>query len=353
MMHEFWNAQWRWPRNPQGRIFLARAVCQVGTALFGEDWEDSDPGAQIILPLPPFSSGMKRGHFPKPNDAHLEMRTANSGWANTRVLALLQKVHPGYELRMGPSPIPPSLMNLTSNPPAPYFTKEEWELADAENNKEIKEDPARRSLKRAWAAINKITDWATEGDLQTFVRPPDELDLFPLRPDWWSAVNLNNVFTTCQMDPTKPLSIYCAGDKFGWIFVDRVGFLACLQALSGAGPGSIEEAEARPTDRNPYLSAFEAGMERGMGSAREQLANRPAHEAPSSPTEPKDCISWLATVMAASPLSRTRTKSDLFAEGQARFPDLSKRAFDRTYADAAEAADAKAWLKGGRPEKKS
>lgn len=340
MRHEFWNSQWKWPRNAPGRIFLARALCQVGATMFGDEWQDSDPGASIILDLPPYSEGLKR-YSTKAGEP--ELRTAVSGWANTRVFALLQKINPGYELRMGPSPIPPSLTSLTRNPPSPYFTKEEWELAEVENKKEIKIDPARRSLKRSWAAINKFTDWATEGNFETYVRPHEELDMAKLRPDWWSAVNLNNVFTTCQMDPTRPLSIYCAGDKFGWIFVDKDGFLSCLRSLAGTAP---ERAEGRPVGGNPYLAAFEAGLTQGAGAPD---LSRPANEALASP--PGDCLSWLTTVMSASPLVRTHTKLVLHAEGQARFPGLSKREFDREYAAAVKAANAEGWRKGGAPRK--
>jgi hypothetical protein len=49
-MNTFWQKPERWPRDPDGFVFLARAVLAIGRAKFGTDWAPSDylAGAEAI-----------------------------------------------------------------------------------------------------------------------------------------------------------------------------------------------------------------------------------------------------------------------------------------------------------------
>jgi hypothetical protein len=39
---DFWNAPYRWPRDPFGYIFLARAFNEVGKVIFQDDWTGNE-----------------------------------------------------------------------------------------------------------------------------------------------------------------------------------------------------------------------------------------------------------------------------------------------------------------------
>ena len=48
----FWLQHQRWPRDPVGYIYLARAVNQIGKATYENDWSEADPGTELPGLLP-------------------------------------------------------------------------------------------------------------------------------------------------------------------------------------------------------------------------------------------------------------------------------------------------------------
>ena len=60
-----------------------------------------------------------------------------------------------------------------------------------------------------------------------------------------------------------------------------------------------------------------------------------------------ECKRWLSSEMRASP-DRPRPKSQVLAEAKKRFPNLSKRGFNRAWGDAINETGAEKWSKAGR-----
>ena len=64
-----------------------------------------------------------------------------------------------------------------------------------------------------------------------------------------------------------------------------------------------------------------------------------------------DCRKYLTCLMSKSPKRRLGTKDEIFADASVKYPGLSRRAFDRAWADAVIANRAHAWSRAGAPQK--
>lgn len=65
------------------------------------------------------------------------------------------------------------------------------------------------------------------------------------------------------------------------------------------------------------------------------------------------CESWLVRLVREHPAGRANSKSQLFEEATQRWPDLSRRGFERAWSSATADEEAAAWRTGGRPRKTS
>jgi hypothetical protein len=72
----------------------------------------------------------------------------------------------------------------------------------------------------------------------------------------------------------------------------------------------------------------------------------PASSPPTTVAAQTECRRWLSSEMRASP-ARPRPKSQVLAEAKKRFPNLSKRSFDRAWTAAITETGAEKWSKAG------
>jgi len=63
-----------------------------------------------------------------------------------------------------------------------------------------------------------------------------------------------------------------------------------------------------------------------------------------------DCRKYLICLMLKSPKRRPASKDRIFADASVKHPGLSRRAFDRSWADAVIATGAHAWSRAGAPK---
>jgi hypothetical protein len=49
---EFWARPHTWPHDPHGYVFLARAIEEVGRAMFGQDWTGKEVTTEVVRGLP-------------------------------------------------------------------------------------------------------------------------------------------------------------------------------------------------------------------------------------------------------------------------------------------------------------
>ena len=80
---------------------------------------------------------------------------------------------------------------------------------------------------------------------------------------------------------------------------------------------------------------------------RHWLGAEPASRPLTTVAKQTECKRWLSSEMRASP-DRPRPKSQVLAEAKKRFPNLSKRGFDRAWGDAISETGAEKWSKAGR-----
>lgn len=76
-------------------------------------------------------------------------------------------------------------------------------------------------------------------------------------------------------------------------------------------------------------------------------------QAKSTAKRQSDCRSWLRHQITASPSERPKAKAHYFTEALSKFPNLTKRQFERAWTAAVEDSGATAWSKAGRPAQKS
>lgn len=49
---DFWRDPSRWPRDTASHVFLARAVHEMGKALFSAEWTGGEPCVELMQSLP-------------------------------------------------------------------------------------------------------------------------------------------------------------------------------------------------------------------------------------------------------------------------------------------------------------
>src|SRR5262245_45799586 len=88
---EFWARPHVWPRDPRGYVFLARAVEEIGRAMFGRDWTGKEVTPELIRSLP----------------HQWQAIPADASYAREILMRL-----PGYAKQLPiPATLPPSLNN--------------------------------------------------------------------------------------------------------------------------------------------------------------------------------------------------------------------------------------------------
>ena len=113
---EFWARPHTWPRDPHGYVFLARAVEEIGRAMFGEEWTGKEVTTEHVRSLPYQAQGT----------------VGDASYAHDVLMKL-----PKHSKQL-PSPktvLPPSLNSVLSRPAGlalfqvDSFTTEQWSAA--------------------------------------------------------------------------------------------------------------------------------------------------------------------------------------------------------------------------------
>jgi hypothetical protein len=189
----FWANPSRWPVDPEGHIFLTRAVAQIGPALHSEKWTGREPATERVdAPPVVFSRGdCLIGEF-----AH-------------RLLVL----------------------NLPERFPRSAFTREDFykgratftadEWSAARNIWQAQHDEAKEARERFAAVMTEIARQCAKGTLQSAVRPYLGGQITALDPNWWMTERLEPRFTFCQINPREPFGSGVAGNLYCWIFLTR------------------------------------------------------------------------------------------------------------------------------------
>jgi hypothetical protein len=216
----FWAEPYRWPQDPAGYVFLARAVEAIGRARFGEEWAGKEVTTQFVQPLPSreTASASDRVH------AHQILMRHHPEYVRMRELEAAE-----LRARDGKSgstaSLPPSLNRLA--PPlvaeipsyvrAKGWSAEWWSAAQAAVRRE--QEAQLPLVQRLGTVQHEIVRGCESGELVSAIRAKagGKMEIVPRR--WWNTESWRNRFVMCQLKPSEPFGLGCTGEKYCWIFL--------------------------------------------------------------------------------------------------------------------------------------
>jgi hypothetical protein len=247
MALDFWARPDAWPLDPDGYVFLARAVEEIGRAMFGQDWTGKEVTTEHVRSLPDQAQGT----------------VGDASYAHDVLMKL-----PKYskQLPSAKTVLPPSLNSVLSRPAGlalfqvDSFTTEQWSAAQAAVRRQQKERaPALQRLSQVQLNIVKRCE---SGELISAIRSRAGGDMREVPRDWWNTESWHNRFTMCQLNPEQPFGIGVAGDNYCWIFFTRESLDKYLQKVSPPATAGQEKAAvaelARVLKANRNLTRGEA-----------------------------------------------------------------------------------------------
>ena len=140
---EFWTQQYRWPRDTEGYVFLARAVHQVGKHLFGDKWHGDEPA----------------GRAGRPVEEEIQEWASNRGFAGILITADLKAASESERLR------------------------------------------------RSHTVQQTIAEWCARGALKGALRPYHGGELVSLNPAAWNTEFFWSRFNECRMHGDDPFNM--------------------------------------------------------------------------------------------------------------------------------------------------
>lgn len=184
---DFWASESKWPHDPAGYIFFARAVHAIGPAMFGDQWSGDEPTNKHVKLLPEYAA---RARLARHSEAYDVLRR--------------------HRPELAPEPV-----KRWQAPPSYDFTREQWDAARALVQTE------HERVGRFWRVREEIARACEAGRLKTVLRPVRGGDMTEVSAASWNTDNLGPRFTCCQMHPLHPFSTGFAGEGFCWIFVEK------------------------------------------------------------------------------------------------------------------------------------
>jgi hypothetical protein len=194
MMQSFWKSQARWPNDPAGYVFLARAIDLIGKA-FVEGWTGKEFATiELSNQIPPHRP---RVGFPRQT---------------------------------------PEIEALTAR----FRTSKEPQEANAPLPNQV------RFVRDRAAEARQTTALLCESQaLRTFGRPVEGGSLHAIDPRWWRTERLEPRFTWCQLNPNDPFGYAIGGDRFWLIFVEKDS----LETVIANHAASLRAEEGQPKKR--------------------------------------------------------------------------------------------------------
>jgi hypothetical protein len=203
----FWRDPSRWPRDTASHVFLARAVHEMGKALFRAEWTGGESCVELMQSIPVEGSGRRQ-----------------------------------------------------------HSVKKLW----AEIHSTITQDCKDKgpALERFSKVQEQIIQLAESEELITALRATAGGDPIAIPRSWWNSERLSVRFDYCQMNPNRPFDSGIAGADYCWIFVTRESLRQCLAALAPQ-PGSAAEALGPESASKAVTPKKSPGRKKGDGSFAE------------------------------------------------------------------------------------
>ena len=193
----FWLQGQPWPRDPAGYIFLARAVNQIGKAIYGIKWSGCEPGTSLPRLLP-------------------SKHSAGEG-AKIRAHDLIASQFPERPILRMTSPVWQSV---------PDFSDDQWKAAQ-----KIAADLQREAIPacRRFSTVRETIIRECEARQLVAAYRGHDGRMLEVPPQHWNGDNLENRFVICRYNPRDPFSIGIAGEGFLPIFTTGDSLKIILQ----------------------------------------------------------------------------------------------------------------------------
>jgi hypothetical protein len=207
----FWAKPQNWPHDPLGYVFLARAVANIGRAVFGDEWTGRESSTEGVRGLPPLrrSSTSDRLHaheiLAQRDPEYLRWRAAEAHSHNATT-----------------SMAEVSLSSSTTKQLPPYYTAEGWtsEWWSAARTRMQREEDAQRPIFERLARVQReIVIRCESGELSSAIRPRPGGEMKPVPRNWWNTENWLYRFAFCQLHPTDPFGTDVSGERHCWIYL--------------------------------------------------------------------------------------------------------------------------------------
>jgi hypothetical protein len=199
-----------WPVDTENHVFLARALSEVGKALYGEDWTGDEPRTRKVSPLP--SDPEKARHL-----------------VQREVQRYLEHHHPQL------AQIP-----VGGVPPFTYrFSNQGWEVASIHYSQMSRETHA--ACERFAGAVQKILTALTDGRLKSALRPLSGGAIGEALPEshWHTERGLQRILS-CSLNGAQPFG---SGKATHWIFITHESLSDFLRELKKKGSGKNNEVK--------------------------------------------------------------------------------------------------------------
>ncbi|MER8831537.1 hypothetical protein [Mesorhizobium sp. M0909] len=271
---EFWRDPRRWPVNVPGFVFAARAVTEVGKAVYGEAWTGAEPISNDPFNFPriPLLGG-KLGRL---------TQSSAKPWQKESINSLLRKHRPEF----GRTPV-----EYRAYGPKPLvFSEDEWsaglDLAE-------QADESLTALRARFdGAVAHIVRACAEGELVSALRPKEGGKMSdPLPAHMWHTERAAVRFDWGQMNPHKPFDSGVGGDAYQFVYFGRES----LDRLKA----SISKAGTRPAQQPNEVSGSKA-------KAFEREFRRIVDASPTRRTHSKEALYKLAHQVSKREVDRIR-----------------------------------------------
>jgi hypothetical protein len=251
-----WHQSANWISDPDGYVFLPRAMLEIGKALYPNEWTGAEPTTPVFLPLPLGSAAARQW---QKQEAHIALckERPEFGRKPLSVLPQFRTLTPRGGLSASGGPI------------IPPFTDAEWQAA-----REIyrrREDAARPAWSRFAQVQKTVTDACRQGQLAFGLRPRAGGAVYPGKAEWWETEGstLRYRFEWFRMSIAAPFANGLRDDDADWICIARDSLDALLRRLGlshGGAATAKDEADATrhladKLKENPGMTREEASAE--------------------------------------------------------------------------------------------
>ncbi|MEM6461659.1 MAG: hypothetical protein AAF724_07075 [Pseudomonadota bacterium] len=217
----FWQNK-DWPEDFGNKLFLGRAINQLGSEIYGSDWNSDEPN-----PPPTLLTGDEetlRNHI-----RWLLVKDEPTIWKvdQSALLSGGEESHRQFDTPAQKILQPDDDIPKADSEVSPPFSKTEWQrglqMARDLEEQRAKQRPLFNDV------ISRLIDRLRDGSLEAYLRDKTGGGFVKLTAEAWNGEDLDARFDQCQLDPAQPFSRRSIGLNHRYIFVDAGGLSSLIE----------------------------------------------------------------------------------------------------------------------------